>query len=198
VVSVGLFAGADSWSHIYHLARAHHQDVLSAALVPLAGDGLVLAASAAMLAAARNGKVVPLRARLMMAAGIGATIAANVAYGLAGGLTDALLSVWAVAAYVGCTELLVWLRQNLGVQVQPKVQRTVPRSVPVPGTGDELSDRPRRQPVHDLLKRAEEVFPGGLAPNGKLASVRDIKDAVSVGQPRAQQIQAHFRRLQAA
>jgi hypothetical protein len=25
VVSVGLFAGADSWSHIYHLARVHGQ-----------------------------------------------------------------------------------------------------------------------------------------------------------------------------
>jgi hypothetical protein len=37
VVSVGLFAGGDSYSHIYHLARAHHQDIMSAALVPLAG-----------------------------------------------------------------------------------------------------------------------------------------------------------------
>ena len=49
VVSVGLFAGGDSYSHIFHLARDHGQDVVSAALVPLAGDGLVVAASATML-----------------------------------------------------------------------------------------------------------------------------------------------------
>lgn len=49
-----------------------------------------------------------------MAAGLGATIAANAVYGLSGGLTDALLSVWGVAAYVGCMELLTWMRQNTG------------------------------------------------------------------------------------
>lgn len=77
VVSVGLFAGGDSYSHIFHLARDHGQDVVSAALVPLAGDGLVVAASATMLAAARTGKPVPARARLMMLGGIGATVAAD-------------------------------------------------------------------------------------------------------------------------
>jgi hypothetical protein len=71
VVSVGLFAGGDSYSHIFHLARLHGQDVVSAALVPLAGDGLVVAASATMLAAARINAPVPARARLMMLGGIG-------------------------------------------------------------------------------------------------------------------------------
>ena len=63
VVAVGLVAGGDSYSHIFHLAREHHQDVVSAALVPLAGDGLVVAASVTMLAAARNGKPDPARSR---------------------------------------------------------------------------------------------------------------------------------------
>jgi hypothetical protein len=47
----------------------------------------------------------------MLLAGIGATIAANVGYGLHAGLTGALLSVWPVAAYVGCMELLTWMRK---------------------------------------------------------------------------------------
>jgi hypothetical protein len=38
----------------------------------------------------------------MLLAGIGAIIAANVGYGLHAGITGALLSVWPVAAYVGC------------------------------------------------------------------------------------------------
>jgi hypothetical protein len=53
-------------------------------------------------------------ARVMLLAGIGATIAANVGYGLHAGLTGALLSVWPVAAYVGCMELLTWMRRTLG------------------------------------------------------------------------------------
>ena len=51
----------------------------------------------------------------MLLAGIGATIAANVGYGLHAGLTGALLSVWPVAAYVGCMELLAWIRRNTGM-----------------------------------------------------------------------------------
>ena len=69
MLAVGLFAAGDSYSHVFHLAREHHQDVASAALVPLAGDGLVIAASATMLAAARNGEPVPAHARLMMLGG---------------------------------------------------------------------------------------------------------------------------------
>ncbi len=82
VAAVALFAAGDSFSHIYDLARDHGQNMISAALLPLAGDGLIAAASSAMLAAARNGKPVPARARVLLLAGIAATVAANVAYGL--------------------------------------------------------------------------------------------------------------------
>ena len=104
VLVVGLFAGSDSYSHIYTLARDHGQDIASAALLPLAGDGLIAAASSAMLVASRQGRDVPVLARAMLLAGIGATIAANVGYGLHAGITGALLSVWPVAAYVGCMD----------------------------------------------------------------------------------------------
>ena len=115
VLAVGLFAGSDSYSHIYTLARDHGQAIASAALLPLAGDGLIAAASSAMLVASRQGRDVPVLARVMLLAGIGATIAANVGYGLHAGMTGALLSVWPVAAYVGCMELLTWMRRNTGM-----------------------------------------------------------------------------------
>jgi hypothetical protein len=54
VLAVGLFAGSDSYSHIYTLARDHGQAIASAALVPLAGDGLI----AALLAACTAGKTI--------------------------------------------------------------------------------------------------------------------------------------------
>jgi Protein of unknown function (DUF2637) len=204
VVAVGLFAGGDSYSHIFHLAREHHQDVMSAALVPLAGDGLVVAASATMLAAARNGKPVPLRARLMMLGGIGATIAANVAYGLPQGATGAFLSVWAVAAYIGCMELLTWMRENLGMQPR-KTARTASAAPSASASGsadadapeDELKDRRERrtrQPVADLLRAAEAAFTDRTA----VPSLRDIQGAMSIGQARAQIVQGHLKSLQAA
>ena len=118
VLAVGLFAGSDSYSHIYTLARDHGQAIASAALLPLAGDGLIAAASSAMLVASRQGRDVPVLARVMLLAGIGATIAANVGYGLHAGITGALLSVWPVAAYVGCMELLTWMRRNTGMHPQ--------------------------------------------------------------------------------
>jgi hypothetical protein len=71
---VALFAAGDSFTHVYDLARQHNQPVVSAALLALAGDGLVAAASAAMLAAVRSGRPVPVRARILLVLGIGATV----------------------------------------------------------------------------------------------------------------------------
>jgi len=93
-------AGSDSYSHIYTLGRDHGQAIASAALLPLAGDGLIAAASSAMLVASRQGRDVPVLARVMLLAGIGATITANVGYGLHAGITGALLSVWPVAGHL--------------------------------------------------------------------------------------------------
>jgi Protein of unknown function (DUF2637) len=73
VLAVGLFAGGDSYAHIFDLAREHGQNLTSAALLPLAGDGVVAAASAVLLVASRQGRDVPLRARVLLLAGIAAT-----------------------------------------------------------------------------------------------------------------------------
>jgi hypothetical protein len=193
VLAVGSFAGGDSYAHIFSLARTHGQDVISAALLPLAGDGLIAAASSVMLVATRQGKDVPLRARVMLLAGIVATIAANLAYGLPHGRTDALLSVWPVLAYVGCMELLAWMRAHTGMQPARRAVATVAASPD--------ADAPRatvtsiRQPrAGDLLARAEAAFPDALK-DGKLPTLRDIQGALKVGQPRAQTVQAHFTSL---
>jgi hypothetical protein len=187
VLAVGLFAGSDSYSHIYTLARDHGQAIASAALLPLAGDGLIAAASSAMLVASRQSHDVPVLARVMLLAGIGATIAANVGYGLHAGITGALLSVWPVAAYVGCMELLTWMRRNTGIHPQAE-----PASADAaPDAPDELALRrdSRTQP-HDLLGAAEQAFPG--AGTGNVPSLREIQRALRIGQGKAQQVQAHL------
>jgi len=187
VLAVGLFAGSDSYSHIYTLARDQGQAIVSAALLPLAGDGLIAAASSAMLVASRQGRDVPVLARVMLLAGIGATIAANIGYGLHAGITGALLSVWPVAAYVGCMELLTWMRGNTGMHPQAR-----------PASEDAAADAPdelarrrdsRTQPP-DLLGAAGRAFPAAGA--GNVPSLREIQRALRIGQGKAQQVQAHL------
>lgn len=199
VLAVGLFAAGDSYAHIFSLARSHSQDVISAALLPLAGDGVIAAASAVMLVASRQGHDVPLRARVMMVLGIGATVAANLAYGLGHGWTDALLSVWPVTTYLGAVELLTWMRQNTGMQ--PK---TTPRPAPVTASAaasgdapDELAGRREHKVPADLLTAAERAFPNARN-GGQVPPLREIQTALSVGQPKAQIVQKHFHALQLA
>jgi hypothetical protein len=187
VLAVGLFAGSDSYSHIYTLARNHGQAIASAALLPLAGDGLIAAASSAMLVASRQGRDVPVLARVMILAGIGATIGANVGYGLHAGVTGALLSVWPVAAYVGCMELLTWMRRNTGMH--PKAR---PASEDAAADApDELARRRRRHSTTGgLLDAAGQAFPA--AGGGNVPSLREIQRALRIGQGKAQQVQAHL------
>jgi Protein of unknown function (DUF2637) len=182
VLAVGLFAGSDSYSHIYTLARDHGQAIASAALLPLAGDGLIAAASSAMLVASRQGRDMPVLARVMLLAGIGATIAANVGYGLHAGITGALLSVWPVAAYVGCMELLTWMRRNTGMH--PEV-----RPASADAALDELARR-RHTGTGGLLEAAGRAFPAAGA--GNVPSLREIQRALRIGQGKAQQVQAHL------
>ena len=192
VLAVGLFAGGDSYAHIYQLARTHGQDVISAALLPLAGDGVIAAASSVMLAASRNGRDIPVRARLLLLSGIVATITANVAYGLPHGRTDALLSIWPVAAYVGCMELLTWMRQHLAVQPKARAVASSAASqrpgTDAPGELTVRRERETRQPVSDLLRAAETAFPDRT----KLPTLRAIQGKLRVGQPKAQEIKAHL------
>ena len=198
VLAVGAFAGGDSYAHIYSLARTHGQDVISAALLPLAGDGLIAAASSVMLVATRQGKDVPARARVMLLAGIAATALANIASGMPHGLTDAMLSVWPVVCYVGAMEMLSWMRQHLGMHPKTRPVASVAASVAAPADAPAATvTRIPRTGAGDLIKRAEAAFPEALA-GGRLPTLREIQGALKIGQPKAQQVQAHLSALQAA
>jgi hypothetical protein len=81
VVAVATCAAVVSYSHIYDLGRAHHQDGTALRLLPLSVDGLILAASLVLLHEARNGRPAPGLARFALWLGVGGTIAANGAPG---------------------------------------------------------------------------------------------------------------------
>jgi hypothetical protein len=117
------------------------------------------------------------------------------------------IRVWPVACYVGCLELLAWMREHLSASARAArsapartapdaSQASVPDALP-DAPSDELKDRRERktrQPVADLLKAAEAAF----ADRTSVPSLRDVQGAMSIGQGKAQQVQRHLKTLQAA
>jgi hypothetical protein len=100
VTAVAAFAAVQSFSHIYWLARAHGQDRLDSALLPLSVDGLILACSLVLLHAARQKRPAGRLAYLALWLGIGATIGANAAYGWPWGPLGVASSTWPALSFV--------------------------------------------------------------------------------------------------
>ena len=184
VLAVGLFAGSDSYSHIYTLARDHGQAIVSAALLPLAGDGLIAAASSAMLVASRQGRDVPVLARVMLLAGSAPpsprTSATGSTRALPGrccrcGQWPPMSAAWSCSrgcgATPGCTR-----RYGLHLRMWQQMQ---PMSWPAAAI-----------PEGGLLEAAGRAFPAAGA--GNVPSLREIQRALRVGQGKAQQVQAHL------
>lgn len=166
VLAVAAFAAIVSYSHIYDLARAHGQSGTAARLLPLSVDGLIVAASLVMLHEARKGRRAPALARVMIGLGVAATVGANVAYGAAYGTVGAMISAWPAVAFVGSAELLMAIIRG------PRSASAVPEPDP-------------------LRIRAVDTFAEQLAA-GAVPSIRAIRSALSIGQPRAQQIQVYL------
>ena len=92
----------DSYTHIFDLARAHGQDILSAALLPLAGDGVISHGVAVLLVASRQGRGIPLRARVLLLGRRSRPPQRPTSpTGCRSGPTGALLSIWPVVALPG-------------------------------------------------------------------------------------------------
>jgi hypothetical protein len=191
VLTVGGFAAAVSYSHIYDLASTHRQDTLDARLLPLCVDGLIIAASFVMLHETRADRDAPKLARWMLALGVAATVAANVLYGIHGGALASVISAWPAVSFLGCAEMLMYLlraqgrtRHTSAVKPVP-VPAAVPRAVParvVPSTpGVSLQDE----------------FAAEIA-SGKVPGIKAIQRRMGGGQPLAYQHQERLRALVAA
>jgi hypothetical protein len=98
-------------------------------------------------------------------------------------------------------ELLTWMWQNTGMQPKTTRPASVTASVAAPSdASDDLTGRREHKAAADLLTvltAAEKAFPEARD-GGKVPPLRDIQRTLTVGQPRAQQVQRHFRALQAA
>ncbi len=173
VIGVAAVAAVASYEHAFGQVRAHGEVGWTARLVPLTVDGLIYASSMVMLDSARRKVPVPVLARWLLGLGIAATLAANVAHGLGHGLIGAAVAAWPAVALVGSYELLMVIIR--GVQA--------PAAAPGPHDGVSMSD--------PIAKHAAVVFAADLAVD-RVPSVRAIRAALHVGQPRAQRLREYL------
>jgi hypothetical protein len=105
--------------------------------------------------------------------GIVATLVANVAHGLSNGLIGAAVAAWPAVALVGSYELLMMIIR--GTQT--------PTAAPRPHDCASVTD--------PLEEQAAVAFAAELAAD-RVPSIRSIRAALHVGQPRAQRLREHL------
>jgi hypothetical protein len=172
VVGVAGVAAVASYEHAYELVRAHGEAGWTARLVPLTVDGLIYASSMVMLDSARRKILVPALARWLLGLGIAATLAANIDHGLGHGLAGAAVAAWPAVALAGSYELLMMII----------------RGAQAPAAAGPHHDSRVANP---LGERAAAMFAAQLKAD-HVPSIRAIRAALHVGQPRAQRLRDYL------
>jgi len=126
VLAIAAFAFTESYTHIFLLAAAHHENGAALRMLPLSVDLLMVGAGLVMLHLRRKDLSHPLP-RLALWGGAGVTLAANIGYGIFWGWLAALISAWAPVALFVSVELGMLLVRSAG----PKVSE--PEAVSSPG-----------------------------------------------------------------
>ena len=201
VTGVAVIAGIVSYEHAYTVVHAHGEPGPVARIYPGTIDGLVFAASMVLLDSARRRVQAPPMARWMLAAGIAATLAANILAGVHYGLLGAVVAAWPAPALVGSYELLLWIVRT-GSAAAPAAgavpgDRALARPQAAPesrapaaaAAGRARKRAPVRAPV--TPESAEAQFAAVLA-EGRVPSLRQVKDELSVGTDKARSLRDHL------
>lgn len=186
VIAVAAVAAYVSYRHAHELVLANGEDHTTAAVMPLTVDGLIFAASMTKLDATRRGRQVPALVYWTGGLGIVATVAANIAHGLTHGPVGAIVAGWPAVALVLVYELLMKLIRGEHadhLQAPDQAEYTAPDTQPHVPEERETSD--------PLNAHARAFFAEDLAV-GRRPSIRAIRQALNIGQTRAQQIQANL------
>ncbi|MFI6483716.1 DUF2637 domain-containing protein [Nonomuraea sp. NPDC050663] len=103
VLPLAGIAAVVSFRHMHELALAHGEDALAAALIPLAVDGTIVAASMSILLSSRNGsRGGPLPWCMLLTSSL-ASLAANIAVAEPT-ITARLIAGWPSLALIGAGE----------------------------------------------------------------------------------------------
>lgn len=106
VAAVGLAAAVLSYRHQYELAAGHGESALTARLLPVSIDGLLLAGTLAILDAARRQAGNAWAARITVGLGVAMTMWANIVHGLGYGWAGIVISGWPPVALMAAIEVL--------------------------------------------------------------------------------------------
>lgn len=199
VVGIAGVAAYVSYRHALEVVRDHGETGATALLVPLTIDGLVYVASMVLLDAARRRRRAPGLARWTLALGIGATIAANVLHGLAHGPVGAVIAAWPAVTLVVVFELLMLLVRGgrVGtVAVDPATVHMEPVPTPVPATEVAVPDSQVPVPAVPVDPDPHQVAAASVFAEqieaGDVPSIRKIRKALKIGQPRAQAVREYL------
>jgi hypothetical protein len=184
VAAVGLTAAVLSYRHQFELAAGHGESALTAKLLPVSIDGLLVAGTLAILDASRRQTGHAWAARVTVGLGVAMTMWANIVHGLGYGWAGIVLSGWPPVALMAAIEVLA------------RMIRPVPSPVPVtevphPGASGNGHAAPEGG------REAAEKYAAGLS-RGELPSIRQVQREMHLGQPRAQQVRSYLELLAAS
>lgn len=154
LVVVALVALVVSFLHLRELCLLAGESELTAILLPLSVDGLLLSAGSTLRTQAARGR----RDRLVVGAfalGCLATVAGNVYVGYASGLLGALVAAWAPVALIAAFESWIRGTDRRDVEVDHGAHLCALSA------GDD--ERPLRERVEELLADGREWTPRELA-----------------------------------
>ncbi|MEU7941713.1 DUF2637 domain-containing protein [Microbispora bryophytorum] len=142
VVLVALIAAVVSFRHMHRLALDHHEDPLAAALIPLAVDGTIVAASMSLLLASRYGSRGGVLPRTLLIVGSLASLGANVAVAEPS-LIGRVIAAWPSFALIGAYEMLMsQIRRSADGQAEAQDSSTLSADPAArPDTMEEQGDR---------------------------------------------------------
>ncbi|MEU4323897.1 DUF2637 domain-containing protein [Nonomuraea dietziae] len=167
VLLVALIAAAVSFRHTHELALIHCEDPLAAALIPLAVDGTIVAASMSLLLASRHGSrggVLPWT--LLIIASL-ASLGDNVAVAEPS-LIGQVIAAWPSFALIGAYEMLM-------SQIRRFAKPYDSSDDAEPGAA--TVQLRRRAPDRTLQQHAWRWAQGNLLPDGELPSGEAIAEA---------------------
>jgi Protein of unknown function (DUF2637) len=184
VAAVAMVAAVLSYRHQYELAVTHGGSVLTARLVPLSIDGLLLAGSLAILDAARRDRGQAWAARLTVGLGVAMTLWANTVHGIAYGPVGVVVSGWPPVALIAAIEVLARM-------VRPAA--AVPDALAAEAARKAASEA-RPKPVRKSALRgpdaATEAVRRALAGGQPVPSARSIARTHHIGRDRGSQVRA--------
>jgi hypothetical protein len=162
VVVLAGIAAVVSYRHMHQLAIRHGESPWSAALVPLAVDGMIVAASLALLEDSRAGRRGGLLPWIFLIISSGASLAANVAVAEPS-LAGRIIAAWPSLALIGAYEMLMRMIRQYATARADRHPKAVNERVPLNDASGMRGQQLQRQAWHWATTNRQ---PDGTLPSG--------------------------------